>query len=80
MISFLFNFRTDVLRENTEAVVAACDAAHHRWAKLLGVRAKTHEKLRLQEFLSVYNLTLEFMNVTEKVLLAFCVMITIIPL
>lgn len=61
------DFRTDVLRENTEAVVAACDAAHHRWAKLLGVRAKTHEKLRLQEFLSVYNLTLEFMNVTEKI-------------
>ncbi|KAL3522923.1 hypothetical protein ACH5RR_015757 [Cinchona calisaya] len=61
------DFRTDVLRENTEAVVAACDAAHHRWAKLLGVRARIHEKMRLQEFLSVYNLTLEFMNVTEKI-------------
>ncbi|CAI9089535.1 OLC1v1024122C1 [Oldenlandia corymbosa var. corymbosa] len=61
------NFRTDVLRENTEAVFAACDAAHHRWAKLLGVRANIHDKLRLQEFLSVYNLTQDFMNVTEKI-------------
>ncbi|PRQ21539.1 putative vps54-likeVacuolar protein sorting-associated protein [Rosa chinensis] len=28
---------SDVLRENTEAVVAACDAAQERWAKLLGM-------------------------------------------
>nr|KAJ0203594.1 hypothetical protein LSAT_V11C500262040 [Lactuca sativa] len=29
--------RADVLRENIEAVFAACDAAHGRWAKLLGM-------------------------------------------
>lgn len=61
------NFRTDVLRENTEAVFAACDTAHQRWAKLLGVRVLIHPKLRLQEFLSVYNITQEFMNATEKI-------------
>ena len=59
--------RADVLRENTEAVVAACDAAHGRWAKLLGVRALLHPKLRLQEFLSIYNITQDFITATEKV-------------
>lgn len=59
--------RADVLRENTEAVFAACDAAHGRWAKLLGVRAVLHPKLRLQEFLSIYNITQEFITATEKV-------------
>ncbi|KAK6916081.1 Vacuolar protein sorting-associated protein 54, C-terminal, partial [Dillenia turbinata] len=61
------NFRGDVLRENTEAVFAACDAAHGRWAKLLGVRALLHPKLRLQEFLSIHNITLDFINATEKI-------------
>ncbi|TQD88707.1 hypothetical protein C1H46_025718 [Malus baccata] len=61
------NFRADVLRENTEAVVAACDAAHGRWAKLLGVRALLHPKLRLQEFLSIYNITQNFITATEKI-------------
>ncbi|KAK8950783.1 hypothetical protein KSP39_PZI004842 [Platanthera zijinensis] len=61
------NFRADVLRENTEAVFAACDAAHGRWAKLLGVRALLHPKLRLQEFLSIYNITQEFITATEKI-------------
>lgn len=61
------NFRADVLRENTEAVFAACDAAHGRWAKLLGVRASLHPKLRLQEFLSIYNITQDFITATEKV-------------
>lgn len=61
------NFRADVLRENTEAVFAACDAAHGRWAKLLGVRASLHPKLRLQEFLSMYNITQDFITATEKV-------------
>ncbi|XP_034219921.1 vacuolar protein sorting-associated protein 54, chloroplastic isoform X2 [Prunus dulcis] len=61
------NFRADVLRENTEAVVAACDAAHGRWAKLLGVRALLHPKLRLQEFLSIFNITQEFITATEKI-------------
>ena len=59
--------RADVLRENTEAVFAACDAAHGRWAKLLGVRAVLHPKLRLQEFLSIYNITQDFITATEKV-------------
>eukprot|EP01018_Ginkgo_biloba_P033615 Gb_03763 [translate_table: standard] len=61
------NFRADVLRENTEAVCAACDAAHGRWAKLLGVRALLHPKLRLQDFLNVYNTTQDFIAATEKV-------------
>ncbi|XP_022977577.1 vacuolar protein sorting-associated protein 54, chloroplastic-like isoform X2 [Cucurbita maxima] len=61
------NFRADVLRENTEAVFAACDAAHGRWAKLLGVRTLVHPKLRLQEFLSIYNITQDFITATEKI-------------
>lgn len=61
------NFRTDVLRENTESVFAACDAAHGRWAKLLGVRALLHPRLRLQEFLSIYNITQDFITATEKI-------------
>ncbi|KAK2655653.1 hypothetical protein Ddye_008705 [Dipteronia dyeriana] len=61
------NFRADVLRENTEAVFAACDAAHGRWAKLLGVRVLLHPRLRLQEFLSIYSITQEFITATEKV-------------
>ncbi|KAL5739106.1 hypothetical protein ACOSP7_028026 [Xanthoceras sorbifolium] len=61
------NFRADVLRENTEAVFAACDAAHGRWAKLLGVRVLLHPRLRLQEFLSIYNITQEFITATEKI-------------
>ncbi|XP_021970883.1 vacuolar protein sorting-associated protein 54, chloroplastic isoform X2 [Helianthus annuus] len=61
------NFRADVLRENAEAVFAACDAAHGRWAKLLGVRALLHPKLRLQDFLNIYNVSQEFVTATEKV-------------
>ncbi|KAK1368153.1 Vps54 domain-containing protein [Heracleum sosnowskyi] len=61
------NFRADVLRENTEAVFAACDAAHQRWAKLLGVRAVLHPKLRLQDFLSMHNISQEFISATEKI-------------
>ncbi|CAI9293123.1 unnamed protein product [Lactuca saligna] len=61
------NFRADVLRENTEAVFAACDAAHGRWAKLLGVRALLHPRLRLQEFLQIYNVSQEFVTATEKI-------------
>ncbi|KAH9611316.1 hypothetical protein KSS87_023678 [Heliosperma pusillum] len=60
-------FRADVLRENAEGVFAACDAAHGRWAKLLGVRAILHPKIRLQEFLSIYSITQEFINATEKI-------------
>ncbi|KAJ0970305.1 hypothetical protein J5N97_023182 [Dioscorea zingiberensis] len=61
------NFRVDVLRENTEALVAACDAAHARWAKLLGVRALLHPKLKLPEFLSIYDITMAFIADTEKI-------------
>ncbi|GBG93353.1 hypothetical protein CBR_g66144 [Chara braunii] len=60
-------FRADVLRENTEAVCAACDAAHGRWAKLLGVRALVHPKLRLHEFVEVYTETQQFIAETEKI-------------
>lgn len=59
--------RADVLLENTEAVCAACDAAHGRWAKLLGVRALIHPKLRLEEFVFIYDITQEFISATEKV-------------
>jgi len=55
------------LRENAEAVFAACDAAHGRWAKILGVRSPIHPRLRLQEFLNIYNITQEFITATEKV-------------
>ncbi|XP_015166654.1 vacuolar protein sorting-associated protein 54, chloroplastic-like isoform X2 [Solanum tuberosum] len=61
------NFRADVLRENAEAVFAACDAAHGRWAKILGVRSPIHPRLRLQEFLNIYNITQEFITATEKI-------------
>ncbi|KAJ9565429.1 hypothetical protein OSB04_001395 [Centaurea solstitialis] len=61
------NFRADVLRENTEAVFAACDAAHGRWAKLLGVRALLHPRLRLLDFLHIYNVSQEFVSATEKI-------------
>ncbi|KAL6991802.1 Vacuolar protein sorting-associated protein 54 [Sarracenia purpurea var. burkii] len=64
---FFAIFSADVLRENTEAVFAACDAAHGRWAKLLGVRALIHPRLRLQEFLGVYNITQDFITATEKI-------------
>ncbi|GFS43547.1 similar to VPS54 [Actinidia rufa] len=59
--------RADVLRENTEAVFAACDAAHGRWAKLLGVRALLHPRLRLPDFLDIYNISQKFMTATVKI-------------
>ncbi|KAK1384786.1 Vps54 domain-containing protein [Heracleum sosnowskyi] len=61
------NFRADVLRENTEAVFAVCDVAHAKWAKILGVRTILHPKLRLQEFLSIYNITQDFITSTERI-------------
>ncbi|AQK42830.1 vacuolar protein sorting-associated protein 54, chloroplastic [Zea mays] len=67
IISSIKNVRADVLRENTEAVFAACDAAHGRWAKLLGVRAGLHPRLRLEEFLIIYSITEEFIAATEKI-------------
>ena len=44
-----------MLRESIEAVFAACDAAHRQWAKLIGVRAALHPKLRITEFLIIHN-------------------------
>ncbi|KAJ1270328.1 hypothetical protein BS78_06G045400 [Paspalum vaginatum] len=67
IINSIKNVRADVLRENTEAVFAACDAAHGRWAKLLGVRAALHPRLRLREFLIIYNITEDFIAATEKI-------------
>ncbi|XP_074343948.1 vacuolar protein sorting-associated protein 54, chloroplastic-like isoform X2 [Apium graveolens] len=61
------NFRADVLRENMEAVFAACDAAHKKWAKILGVRTILHPKLSLQEFLSIYSITQDFITATERI-------------
>ncbi|KAL1830827.1 hypothetical protein ACET3Z_000478 [Daucus carota] len=61
------NFRADVLRENMEAVFAACDVGHAKWAKILGVRAVLHSKLRLQEFLSIHKLTQDFITATEMI-------------
>ncbi|KAG8365685.1 hypothetical protein BUALT_Bualt18G0132200 [Buddleja alternifolia] len=61
------NFRADILRENAEALFAACDAAHGRWAKIVGIRSQIHPKLRLQDFLSVYNISQEFISSTEKI-------------
>ncbi|KAL4396897.1 hypothetical protein S245_001366 [Arachis hypogaea] len=54
--NFVLN-RADVLRENAEAVFAACDTAHGRWAKLLVVCAVLHPRLKLQEFQNIYNIT-----------------------
>lgn len=78
LYKIVFLHRADVLRENTEAVFAACDAAHGRWAKLLGVRAGLHPKLRLQEFLSMHDITQEFITATERVYFCYfaCVFIS----
>ncbi|KAL6538742.1 hypothetical protein OROGR_012730 [Orobanche gracilis] len=61
------NFRADILRENAEALFAACDAAHGRWAKIVGIRSQIHPKLKLQDFLGVYNISQEFISSTEKI-------------
>lgn len=66
-ILFLCFDRADILRENAEALFAACDAAHGRWAKIVGIRSQIHPKLKLQEFLGVYNISQEFISSTEKV-------------
>lgn len=66
-ILFLCFGRADILRENAEALFAACDAAHGRWAKIVGIRSQIHPKLKLQEFLGVYNISQEFISSTEKV-------------
>lgn len=61
------NFRADIVRENAEALFAACDAAHGRWAKIVGIRSQIHPKLKLQDFLGVYNISQEFISSTEKI-------------
>eukprot|EP00850_Spirogloea_muscicola_P014444 SM000104S09314 [mRNA] locus=s104:23447:28973:+ [translate_table: standard] len=60
-------FRDDVVRKGAEALWAGCDAAHGRWAKLLGVRAAVHARLALGEFVAVYDVTQEFIASTERV-------------
>eukprot|EP00850_Spirogloea_muscicola_P018796 SM000176S03127 [mRNA] locus=s176:89841:95315:+ [translate_table: standard] len=60
-------FRADVVREGAEALWAGCDAAHGRWAKLLGVRAAIHARLALGEFVAVYGVTQDFIASTERV-------------
>jgi hypothetical protein len=57
----------EVVRESSESIFAACDAAHGRWAKLLGVRVQVHPKLKLHEFVDIYNATQNFIVATEKV-------------
>lgn len=64
---FLCLDRADIVRENAEALFAACDAAHGRWAKIVGIRSQIHPKLKLQDFLGVYNISQEFISSTEKV-------------
>ncbi|CAI7742304.1 unnamed protein product, partial [Closterium sp. NIES-53] len=59
--------RADVLRENAEAVSDACEVAHGRWAKLLGVRAQVHPKLSLSDFVDMYAVTSDFIASTERV-------------
>ncbi|CAI5980826.1 unnamed protein product [Closterium sp. NIES-65] len=59
--------RADVLRENAEAVSDACEVAHGRWAKLLGVRAQVHPKLSLGDFVDMYAVTSDFIASTERV-------------
>ncbi|CAI5520764.1 unnamed protein product [Closterium sp. Naga37s-1] len=61
--------RADVLRENAEAVSDACEVAHGRWAKLLGVRAQVHPKLSLGDFVDMYAVTSDFIASTERLLL-----------
>lgn len=59
--------RAEVLRENAEAVADACDVAHGRWAKLLGVRQQQHARLGLTDFVDFYTLTSHFIAATERV-------------
>lgn len=59
-------FRDDVLQENAEAVFAACDTAHRRWAKLLRDRGVLHASLNpLQslQFLYIDSINEDFIAV-----------------
>jgi len=55
----------EVVAANVAAVTGAVEAAHGRWAKLLGVRADIHAKLRLSEFAGVMDATEGFVKSTE---------------
>jgi vacuolar protein sorting-associated protein 54 len=55
----------EVLRTNTAVVTTAVEAAHGRWAKLLGVRAGIHSKLRQDAFSAVTAATEAFISNTE---------------
>jgi len=52
---------------NAEAVADACDVAHGRWAKLLGVRQQQHARLGLTDFVDFYTLTSHSIAATERV-------------
>lgn len=67
ILAYVFLPRADVLRENTEAVFAVCDVAQEKWAMILGVRTILHPKLSLQEFLSIYSITQDFITAKERV-------------
>ncbi|PWA39224.1 cullin-1 [Artemisia annua] len=47
-----------------EVYLLAC--APERWAKLLGIRDLLHPRLRLQDFLPIYNVSQEFVIATKK--------------
>jgi len=56
----------ETLRECSEVVSSACDVAHGRWAKLLGVRSNVHARLKLREYCLVHEETQRFMSATEE--------------
>ncbi|GJX72106.1 hypothetical protein Tco_0309277 [Tanacetum coccineum] len=47
-------------------VRAACDAAPGRWTTSLGVHTLLYLRLRLQDFLLIYNVSQEFVTATNK--------------
>eukprot|EP00899_Mesostigma_viride_P016262 jgi/Mesvir1/24637/Mv21946-RA.1 len=58
--------RLEVLKESLEVVVAATEAAHARWAKLMSVRAKVHTRLRREDFTRVFGATQRFIDASEE--------------
>jgi hypothetical protein len=59
--------RDDVLQENAEAVFAACDTAHRRWAKLLRDRCVLHASLNPLQFLYIDSINEDFIAVIGDV-------------
>jgi len=58
----------EALRNITQAVTQAVEAAQARWAKLLGVRGAIHARLRLEDFSAVMAATEQFMLHSEATL------------